>query len=95
MKRETLRERFKDADKRTVVNLIYDEWESPGSTKRTQRRINGVPLEDLFEKYGDWEFDGAYTVLLTKDRIEADVWATATDHRAYREPEADSPGIDL
>ena len=95
MKRETLREHFADADKNTVVNLIYDEWERPGSTKRTQKHIKGVPLEELLEKYGDWEFDGAYTVLLTKERNEANVWATATDHRAYKEPEADCPGNNL
>lgn len=85
MPRKTLKEHFKDANSNTFVNLIYDEWESPNSTKRTQRYIKSVPLETLVREYGDWEYDSAYTILRTKERIEIDVWASAIDERKYSE----------
>lgn len=83
LKRETIKEHFRDATKSTIVNLIYDEWKSPDSTERMQRHIVGIPMEKLLAEYGDWEYDGAYTTLLTNEHIEIDVWANATDDRKY------------
>lgn len=80
---ESLREHFTNRQSNIFVNLIYDEWEEPGSTNRAQQRVNNIPMEELLQEYGDWIYEGAYTTLRTVPRIEIDVWAIATDERKY------------
>ena len=64
-----------------TFNLIYDVWKEPGSTERTQVHVKGLSAKALAEKYGDFTYDGWYTTGVSPD--SADVWATATDSRAY------------
>ena len=82
---QSLKEHFINCTSNTFVNLIYDEWERPGSTNRTQRRINNMPAEKLLQEYGNWIYECAYTTLRTVNRTELDVWAIATDERRYSE----------
>lgn len=82
---QSLKEHFKNSQSNIFVNLIYNEWDKPDSTNRTQRRVNNVPMETLLQEYGNWIYECAYTTLKTVNRTELDVWAIATDERRYSE----------
>lgn len=60
-----------------TFTIIYDRWESPGSTKHRQIRICDVPAIEMANKYGNFLFDHWYTTSRMPDA--ADIWVTATE----------------
>ena len=76
----TIRDVFEGEDK-SIVMLIFDVWESSGSTRRTQVRLPYMKIEDVVEKYGDFIYDGWYTEGFDGERIKASLWACADKDR--------------
>lgn len=81
---QTIKEHFsKSIDLNIIFRIFYDEWEAPESTKRVQRCIDNVLLENAIDEYGNWIYRSGYTTAIEKDFITIDIWADATDERRY------------
>ena len=80
---ETVKDKFKGCND-SVVRVIYDAWEKPGSTNKTQIRTDYMPIEDAVKEYGDCVYSGWYTDGWTKDgRWKASMWISADKKHLY------------
>lgn len=86
MNRKTLAEHFKDNSK-DIITLFYDQWKCPGSTDREQIRVGPMPINQIIEEYGDFQYEGSYTTGFVKDGFSINVWAFATEDKLYKYPQ--------
>lgn len=72
----TIREVLKKDKQTSEVMIIWDEWERPGSTERTQKNSGYITKEEAIEKYGDFTYTGWYTSGYSDlGGFKADIWA--------------------
>ena len=67
-----------------TFNLYYDVWERPGSYSKRQEVVKNISAKELSEKYGDFKFEGWYTLSVNPN--VADIWAEAVGDRRFDYP---------
>lgn len=83
MRYDKVRDHFKDAHD-SIVMVIYDVWDMPGSRNRAQVRTEYMDIEDAVKEFGDCIFTGWYTEKwnATRQRWIATMWIGADEkHR--------------